>query len=626
MGEPLTDLDIKRRAAELLQKGRYEEAVEEYQALLGQSKKPNPAILNLIGDIFCKQENYEKGFDAYLRAARGYSDEGLFHNAIAVGKKILRLDRDQVDVYGMLGTLYARQGLGMDCVKFLGEFARRKEQAGEYPAALAAFADACEKLPGFAEIHVVHGDMLEKVDRAEEAGGCYRQAAQAFGDRGRADLAAKWSEKARRAKHPEPEVEEERQVSGLMSLRTLADEPPPTSGAKSPSRTMKRPPSSANQRPAELERRGQFWGRTDEREGMEGANAADEPVTSATWKQFDPEKHPNLPKPPPLPPRGKQAQSPTRTALPASMDPTPLLLDTIQHGAAITASPLSSPTTSPPPAPEAPVTMLMAAPFKRGPVFDFPPSAPTLETPVEEAPAVPQASAAAPSSGVWEITLDAPLSELQSEAPPAPEEDMVSKIHEEPLRGSMRDLDTATADAAALPDPAKLREFLNDTGASPEQAVVIGDDFELVREGGDVFEVIADFREATREILDLDDHQAHYDLGTTYLEMELFDDAVAEFEIASRGKSFALPSQEMLGYCFLRKGQIDLAIRELEKALTLPGHDDRDRLGIHYNLGIACGVTDRENDAIEHFQKILEVDPNFRDTRSRLERLVQNSH
>jgi Tfp pilus assembly protein PilF len=108
--------------------------------------------------------------------------------------------------------------------------------------------------------------------------------------------------------------------------------------------------------------------------------------------------------------------------------------------------------------------------------------------------------------------------------------------------------------------------------------------------------------------------------------MELFDEAAAEFEIASRGTSFALPSQEMLGYCFLRKGQINLAVRELEKALALPGYSEEDRLGIYYNLGIACGVTDRESDAIEYFQRILEIDPNFRDTRSRLERLVQNSH
>ncbi len=582
----MTDLDIKRRAAELLQKGRYDEAVEEYQALLGQSKKPNPAILNLIGDIFCKQQNLEKGFDAYLRAARGYSDEGLFHNAIAVGKKILRLDRDQIDVYGMLGTLYARQGLGMDCVKFLNEFARRKDGAGEYPAALAAFADACEKLPAFAEVHVVYGDLLDRVNRKEEAAACYRQAAQAFGDRGRADLAAKWSEKARRLKHPEAEPEEEEQVAGLMSLRTL-DDGSAKSGARPPSKKMTRPKSGAKERPLELETRGQFWGRSEEPDGL--ATAAPDAATTdgKPWKAFDPKATPALPKPPPLPPR--RAKSAPATA-PA---PPPPMLE------------LELPVASAPPA---------AVP------------APPAVAPVALPPAAPPAVKPPSREIVWELPVEA--APMQSETEPAPEDDMVSSVPEQPLRGSMLTLDEMPASPGVGPrsDALPMHEVFDDAGGPTEQAVVIGDDFELVREGGDVLEVIADFRDATREILDLDDHQAHYDLGTTYLEMELFDDAVAEFEIASRGNAYALPSQEMLGYCFLRKGQIDLAIRELEKALALPGYDERDRLGIHYNLGIACGVTDRENDAIEHFQKILEIDPNFRDTRSRLERLVQNSH
>ena len=127
------------------------------------------------------------------------------------------------------------------------------------------------------------------------------------------------------------------------------------------------------------------------------------------------------------------------------------------------------------------------------------------------------------------------------------------------------------------------------------------------------------------EILDLEDHQAHYDLGTTYMEMELFDEAAAEFELSARGEDHSLASQEMLGHCFLRKGQIDVAIRELQKGLAIEGHDAHSKLGLLYNLGIACGVLDKEQDAIGHFQEILLIDPEFRDTKSRLERLVQNS-
>lgn len=570
-GEPLTELDIKRKATELLQKGRFDEAIEEYQALLGQSKKPNPAILNLVGDIYIKQDAYEKGFDAFLKAARAYSDEGLFHNAIAVGKKILRLDRDQDDVYGMLGVLYAKQGLGMDAVKFLNEFARRQEEAGEYPEALNAFAEACDKLPAFAEIHVIHGEMLERVNLTKEAAESFLHAARAFADRGRVDLSSKLEERAKKAKQAKQapvRSAEQRRAEGaphagaprtaapeeagpgagdLMSLRSL-EETKREPAKREPAKPVA-PPSGALPRPSDFEHRNEFRGRSlpDAKpkapprspSGIRPslANIHNLKVTrtpsGAHWKIFNPAEHPNLPKPPPLPPRGRPIPEPAEA---------------------------------------------------RFPVESAPPDQPTYLVP--KFPTEP--------------------------AYPAEPENQVEPAFPEP--------------SGAPPDPAKLREFFDDVPTSAEQAIVIGDDFELVREGGDVLEVIADFRDATREILDLDDHQAHYDLGTTYLEMELYDEAAAEFEIASRGTSFALPSQEMLGYCFLRKGQIHLAVRELEKALTLPGYTEEDRLGIYYNLGIACGVTDRESDAIEYFQRILEIDPNFRDTRSRLERLVQNSH
>ena len=57
----------------------------------------------------------------------------------------------------------------------------------------------------------------------------------------------------------------------------------------------------------------------------------------------------------------------------------------------------------------------------------------------------------------------------------------------------------------------------------------------------------------------------------------------------------------------------------------MEGYDDRDKLGLLYNLGVASRVLDQENEAIEYFRRIVEIDPDFRDTRERLERLVQNS-
>jgi hypothetical protein len=175
------------------------------------------------------------------------------------------------------------------------------------------------------------------------------------------------------------------------------------------------------------------------------------------------------------------------------------------------------------------------------------------------------------------------------------------------------------------PEP-ELPELPELTEQGREPAIIIGDDTELVREGGDVNEVIKDFREATSQILAPDDHRAHYDLGTTYLEMELFDEATAEFALASEGLEFALLSREMMGYCYLRQGLIDHAIAELKKGLAIPDREERERLGLLYNLGIACSVLDRTTEAIDAFQRILDLEPGFRDTRNRRDRLGTHGH
>lgn len=574
----MAELDIKRKATELLEKGRYDDAVAEYKAFLDASRKKNPAVLNLIGDIYSKQGAFEKAFDSYLEAARLYSEEGLFHNGIAVGKKVLRMDREQTEVYGMLGILYARQGLGGDCVKFLKEFTRRKDQEGEYPVALASFAEACEILKQFPEVHVEYGEMLEKVDRADDAAACYRTAARLWGDRGIVDRAAEWNRRAAQLAGAAP-PDDGANIKDIMSLRTLDD----SSGPYAPS--------------GGADKGERFWGRDETPEGLSldrpPPTQAPRPRVEAPsvrgmvparpgpWSRFDPNFHPSLPPPPPLPPRGRgkgPAQPPAVNPNEIFAEPQGLTLDFTNS------------------APPRDLTTTMSEALEglevRPSPFGTPPQA--------------EQEAAFDLSQLPGIVMPhaAPTPEPVAPAPPAP--------------------------AAAPPSTvdAELALFFEETSASPsapEQAVVIGDDFELVREGGDVSEVIADFRAATLEILDLDDHQAHYDLGTTFMEMELFDEAAAEFEIAARGTDFALPSQEMLGYCFLRKGQIELAIRELEKGLAAPLHDDRAKLGLLYNLGIACSVLDRDHDAITHFQRILEVEPDFRDTQTRLERLVQSS-
>ena len=53
----------------------------------------------------------QEALDAWMEAVQSYERAGLNRNAIAVGKKVLRLDHGRVAVHRTLGELYCREGL-----------------------------------------------------------------------------------------------------------------------------------------------------------------------------------------------------------------------------------------------------------------------------------------------------------------------------------------------------------------------------------------------------------------------------------------------------------------------------------------------------------------------------------
>jgi hypothetical protein len=76
-------------------------------------------------------------------------------------------------------------------------------------------------------------------------------------------------------------------------------------------------------------------------------------------------------------------------------------------------------------------------------------------------------------------------------------------------------------------------------------------------------EVLREFKEGVEQNIPAGDFSSHYDLGITYKEMGLLDEAVLEFEKASKGPEMAAKAFEMLGRIYLEK-------REFKKAILRP--------------------------------------------------------
>jgi tetratricopeptide (TPR) repeat protein len=140
-------------------------------------------------------------------------------------------------------------------------------------------------------------------------------------------------------------------------------------------------------------------------------------------------------------------------------------------------------------------------------------------------------------------------------------------------------------------------------------------------EQADFAKMLSQFKAKVAENLSADDVKAHQDLGTAYKEMGLIDEAIGEFQAALRASAEHLPTYEMLGQCFMEKGQPEAAVRTLTRALDAPYEVEDELLGIYYYLGRAHEQLGNTKDAVEFYDRVFTLDINFADVTERLRAL-----
>ena len=117
------------------------------------------------------------------------------------------------------------------------------------------------------------------------------------------------------------------------------------------------------------------------------------------------------------------------------------------------------------------------------------------------------------------------------------------------------------------------------------------------------------------------DYRSHYDLGMAYIEMDLHSEAIREYQLAAKSPQYLVKCLEMIGLCFIKQNQPQLAIRQLSKGLSLIGSDTEESLGIKYNLGLAHEMIGDLANARTYFEDVYVVDVTFRDVSDKVRRL-----
>lgn len=134
-------------------------------------------------------------------------------------------------------------------------------------------------------------------------------------------------------------------------------------------------------------------------------------------------------------------------------------------------------------------------------------------------------------------------------------------------------------------------------------------------------ELFREFQRGVAEQVSEEDFDTHYNLGLAYREMGLLDEAIGEFQLASKFPSLFVESASMVGACYLEKGLPDEAGEWFTRALTAPDLTPEVECGLRYELANACEAAGNVAAALAQYVEVLNTNPGFRDVVGQVARL-----
>jgi tetratricopeptide (TPR) repeat protein len=145
---------VIQAAQKLVEKKRYDKAVEEYQKILAEDPRDVRTLLK-VGDLRLKAEQYTEAITTYETVGQFYSQGGFLPKALAVYKQIREIIKKHVphleDRFGhvvpRLAEIYSQLGYMGDALATYDELAQRLQSAGRERDVIDVFRKVTELDP-----------------------------------------------------------------------------------------------------------------------------------------------------------------------------------------------------------------------------------------------------------------------------------------------------------------------------------------------------------------------------------------------------------------------------------------------------------------------------------------------
>jgi tetratricopeptide (TPR) repeat protein len=122
-----------QEAEKAVAQGKIAQAIKQYQIILDNDPS-DLALLNTVGDLYIRDRNIPEGLRQFNRLAEAYVREGFNVKAIAIYRKISKVDPNSIETLVKLADLYQQQGLSREAREQylqVADFYRRRNENGK---------------------------------------------------------------------------------------------------------------------------------------------------------------------------------------------------------------------------------------------------------------------------------------------------------------------------------------------------------------------------------------------------------------------------------------------------------------------------------------------------------------
>ena len=166
----INPVKLKQDADKLEKAGKLDQAIALYRQVIEDNPRDWNTI-NKVGDLYAKLNKTREATVEYAKVADFYAKDGFYVRAIAMWKKINKLDASALEPYTNLAELYAKQGLMTEAKSHfqmvVDEYVKRgkNREAGDVLKKLAEIDPADLKIRSkLADLYTREGNAGKAVD------------------------------------------------------------------------------------------------------------------------------------------------------------------------------------------------------------------------------------------------------------------------------------------------------------------------------------------------------------------------------------------------------------------------------------------------------------------------------